>query len=409
MSKTKVQLPLIDIRAAIASADKEARTIEIVFSTGKRGLRRGWSGRYYEELEVSDRAIRMERINNGAAPFLKNHGSWAGATIEDQIGVVERAWVEGANAKAIVRLSKRDDVEPIFQDMVDGILRNISVGYLVHKYEEVATGDDELPVFRAVDWEPMEISLVAIPFDEKSQTRNNETTLNDCEIISRVEEKQEIPMPPVETKETAPVIDAEKIKREAVEAEKARSEGIVESVRKAGLGAEFAEKLIKESKSVEEARAAIIDEMAERQKTETNNKVAVTVERDEKQARREGVLEAILHRGSAMGFGKQSELTDKGRKYRGMSLLAMMAECSGLDARYASRDEIIKRGFHSTSDFPNLLLDAVNKTLQSEYQELPQTFAPFVRRVSIADFKNKHTVKLGDYPVMKELDRKSVV
>jgi len=49
--------------------------------------------------------------------------------------------------------------------VLDGIRRNISVGYVIHKAQLVETGDDTIETYRVNDWEPYEISLVSIPAD----------------------------------------------------------------------------------------------------------------------------------------------------------------------------------------------------------------------------------------------------
>jgi phage head maturation protease len=52
----------------------------------------------------------------------------------------------------------------------DGIIRDVSVGYTIHRVEktENVDSDDE---WRVVDWEPLEISAVPIPADAGSQIR----------------------------------------------------------------------------------------------------------------------------------------------------------------------------------------------------------------------------------------------
>ena len=52
----------------------------------------------------------------------------------------------------------------------DGIVRNISVGYIRHKIEKIEK-NGETPLWRVVDWEPHEISAVPIPADAGSQFR----------------------------------------------------------------------------------------------------------------------------------------------------------------------------------------------------------------------------------------------
>ena len=67
--------------------NEEARTVEVVFSTGIQGKKFNWSvGEFVEALEVSKRAIRLERFNSGVAPVLDNHNNYSG--IKGVLGVV---------------------------------------------------------------------------------------------------------------------------------------------------------------------------------------------------------------------------------------------------------------------------------------------------------------------------------
>ena len=126
-------LPLVSRLLTIDTVDKEARTVEVVWSTGAKVRRFDWvKWRYYDESLSMDAAhCDLTRLNGGA-PVLNTlfQESLAG-----QIGVVERAWLAGGEGRAILRISRRDDVEPIWQDIVDGIIRNISVGYIVRAFE----------------------------------------------------------------------------------------------------------------------------------------------------------------------------------------------------------------------------------------------------------------------------------
>jgi len=146
--------------------------------------------------------------------------------------------------------------------------------------------------------------------------------------------------------------------------------------------------------TADEVRKLVIEELAKKDKvapqTRTNS---VEVVREESATRHEGMVEAIQFRA-----GVTKELSEKGRAYRHMKMLDMARVFAGKDAHMMSSQEIINRAFHSTSDFPNILLDAINKGVQSAYAEKAPTFGPFVRRVPLSDFKQKHTVKLGDFP-----------
>lgn len=189
MKNKTVKLPTkgLNVRAGFQpeTFNEDDRTIEVVFSTGSKGKRGFWT-EYFEELSMKKSDIRLERLNQGA-PVLNNHSRSNG--LEGVIGVVEKAWIRNKEGIAKIRFSERDEVQGIVRDIQSGVIRNVSVGYTVHKYEDVSKKNDEIPTYRAVDWEPMEISFVDIPFDKDSQARsieNNDTY--EC-IIERTEEK----------------------------------------------------------------------------------------------------------------------------------------------------------------------------------------------------------------------------
>ena len=148
------------------SVDAERRTVELVWSTGAAVRRRDpWTGKRYDEVLSLDEAhVDLSRLNGGA-PLLNTHGAW---DLRDVIGVVERAWIaregEALVGRATVRFSDRADVEPIWRDVASGIVRNVSVGYAVRSYEITET-DGQPPVWRAVDWQPLELSAVPIGAD----------------------------------------------------------------------------------------------------------------------------------------------------------------------------------------------------------------------------------------------------
>ena len=164
-----VDLPVqtrADVRLMPESVDAERRTVEVVWSTGAAVRRRDpWTGKRYDEvLSLEESHVDLSRLNGGA-PLLNTHGAW---DLRDVIGVVERAWIaregEALVGRATVRFSDRADVEPIWRDVASGIVRNVSVGYAVRSYEITET-DGQPPVWRAVDWQPLELSAVPIGAD----------------------------------------------------------------------------------------------------------------------------------------------------------------------------------------------------------------------------------------------------
>jgi hypothetical protein len=91
--RLKIAGNLADPRSVRASdVRREERHRRSHLDDGRPRAPHSWfDGPYFEELEVSDRAVDLSRMNNGAA-VLNAHGTW---DVNDVIGVVERAWIDG--------------------------------------------------------------------------------------------------------------------------------------------------------------------------------------------------------------------------------------------------------------------------------------------------------------------------
>lgn len=143
---------LVVTREAI---DQESRTVQLAFASEVPYER--WYGT--EILDCSLSAVRLERMLN-KAPLLFNHDRDA------LIGVVEQVSL-GADkvCRAVVRFGKSEDAEECWQDVLDGILSKVSVGYMIHEMVLEKESDTET-IYRVTDWEPYEISMVTIPADD---------------------------------------------------------------------------------------------------------------------------------------------------------------------------------------------------------------------------------------------------
>lgn len=110
-----------------------------------------------EVLVHDTKAVDMRRLRSGA-PVLIEHD------IRDQIGVVERAYLKDRKLRAVLRFSGNSRGQEVARDVEDGIRRNLSVGYITRKVE-VEEDKNGTKKYRAVRWEPGEISVVSIPAD----------------------------------------------------------------------------------------------------------------------------------------------------------------------------------------------------------------------------------------------------
>lgn len=142
----------IDARAAV---DAEARTVQLAFAS-ETPVERYWGN---EILDLSPGSMRQDRLNSGAA-LLMDHNT------RDQVGVIESVGI-GADhvARAVVRFGKSARASEVFQDVADGIRRNVSVGYQIHAAKLESTSEEDGDTYRVTDWEPLEVSLVSVPAD----------------------------------------------------------------------------------------------------------------------------------------------------------------------------------------------------------------------------------------------------
>lgn len=166
----------------LSTIDLEARTVEVSVSS-EYPVRRYFG---FEVLDHSAESVDLTRLRSGAPLLLEHRGS-------QQIGVVEEAWLDAdRKIRARVRFSRDPAVEPLWQDVVDGIRRNISCGYLIHDMvlERTVDGVDH---YRVIAWETYEVSFVSVPADPTVGVgRSLEVTTNTINIRG-------IEMPPEQT------------------------------------------------------------------------------------------------------------------------------------------------------------------------------------------------------------------
>ncbi|MCR6672193.1 hypothetical protein [Devosia ginsengisoli] len=156
--------------------DPDKRTVEVVFATETPVRRRRYEGwdrvvDFEEILTISKSAIDFTRLNAGA-PVLDSHMRYSTAA---QVGVVDKAWIDGHEARALVRFAGAgvdEAADRLFALIAEGIVRNTSVGYTLQKIriiEPEKRGDLQKVI--AQRWTPSEISFVTVPADPRSGVR----------------------------------------------------------------------------------------------------------------------------------------------------------------------------------------------------------------------------------------------
>lgn len=223
--------------------NKEDRTIELSFSSEMP------VERYFgiEILDHQNTSVRLDRINRGGALLVQHDQA-------DVVGVIEEAYISpDRKGRARVRFGKSARAEEIFQDVLDGIRTNVSAGYQIHKMVSEENGEKNPAVYRAVDWEPLEISIVSVPADiSVGVGREFETQV----ITTKGGE--------IKMEET---IDVEKVKNEAKKAEAERVREIF-AIGKLHNCMPLAEKAIQEGTSLDTFRQTVLETVYRAKPTE---------------------------------------------------------------------------------------------------------------------------------------------
>ena len=259
-----------------AAVDDEARTVELAFSS-EQPYERWWG---VEILDHSPQSIRLGRLSSGG-PLLMDHDA------RDHVGVIESVRIDADRVgRAVVRFGRSQRAEEIFQDVKDGIRRNVSVGYMIHKATLVETHEDQ-EIYRVTDWEPHEVSLVSVPADTSVGVGR---AMEDPRTVEQ-DEQAETPNPQVikelrvmTTETQAP--DLAGIEQRAREGEHKRAADIIAIGEKYGLQA-LASDAVRSGMPVGDFQAKAIEALSSRAKPTAD--IGLT----EREARRFSMVRAI--------------------------------------------------------------------------------------------------------------------
>lgn len=438
----------------------ETREVDVVFATETPVARFGWGEDFDEVLICDKNAIRMDRADRGL-PTMDCHNT---DSVFKQVGRSTDVWInDQKEVCAKIKFSQRKQVSELFQDVIDGIVKDISVGYVVYKYEREERQGGQNPIYRATDWMPTEISFAPVQADINSGVRSEQpkntveiTTIKKKNTMKRKTEKGKtmqytveddpvkagdivtikdvtgvaladgeigevitlsiIPTEPEEP-DNDPENEPEATEPNSEPADRPREDGarnrmaeITISTRAAGLADTFAIELFNSNKTVDQCRQAIIEKMA-KQPTAITGSHGINVGKEADEKKRSAVQNALLHRIQPGKF----QLETGAREFRGMTLVEMGKELlnergvstRGLD-KMAVANHFFKRS-HSTSDFPLIFEGVIDKMLRAEYEFAPEFWAKIARQTTVADFREKSLYQIGGVNGMKKVPEGSEI
>ncbi len=213
----------------------EERTVDVSFSSEEPVER--WFGN--EILDHSPESVNLGRLQSGGAVLVDHDHT-------DHVGVVESAVIDSdRKGRAKVRFGNSTRANEIWQDVVDGIRHNISVGYRIDKMK-LEGEQDGIETYRATSWTPFEISFVAIPADTSAGVGRSQGDLETIIIEEIMTEEVK-----------APVIDVT-AEREAIRKTEIKRIGEIEAMGSKFEAKDLARDFVSAGKSADEFRSELL-------------------------------------------------------------------------------------------------------------------------------------------------------
>lgn len=395
---------------------EDDRSVEFVISSEDPARVFDW-----DKFDVVEEVLLMKGLvlpANKQTPFLDSHNR---ESVSDVLGSMREFVVAGNIATGRAYFSRKQKAFDAWQDVRDGHITDVSVGYVVTDAVWIPEGTTQVIDGRAFTgplkvsrrWELREVSLTPIGADPNAKARSaqpekhvtdglpagtkisqEETTVEKTEVTTPNTPVQ----PPAQT-----AVDLEAARAEAAKNERIRITEIRTACTHAGM-ITLADELIEKGVTADEARKAVIEAMGKAAKPISAPRVEAGPSSDEKF--RAAAVDGIVSRAGVslktpaaghedfkrMSLLRTAEacLEKAGIKTRGMSAMEIAGAALGLGTRGAYA--IVG----STADFANILYDAANKSIQKAYEEAPRQWNRFCRKAFAADFKTLYRPQMSE-------------
>ncbi len=395
--KTTRTIPLVPIRlrAELAPSETGKRRAQATIYTGAEMERfDAFDGEHTLRLDLG--GVDLSRFNSGA-PVTRNHSR----DVDDVVGVTERAWVAAGAAHAILRLSDREDLAPLWADMQSGVIRNVSMDVALLELEDVTKRGGKRALL-ATKWQPIGLAIVPAGADPGAQMMALEDgPTHPCRLT----------------------VDGGNAMRKRTRCpacrEKLNHEGDEELTECGSCGADLEEA---EREQTELARIGRLHQVAEiyalddlwvRRHIDLSVKDFVAAARREAASRQpeiDGRLtigrdwDSSVERYQSMAAALASDAPGPGQRYRGLAIPEVAREVLTMTRRH---HEIVSRRpgrrdvelAMTTSDFPGLLANALSKTLQPAYMQAPASYRLIAAQRPFRDYRPQRIVRAGDFPL----------
>ncbi|MCW1839446.1 prohead protease/major capsid protein fusion protein [Prosthecomicrobium hirschii] len=406
------------VRFAPASYDATAHTVEAVLSTGAPVTRWGIT----EVLAVSPEAVDLGRVGLGQVRLLDSHNQYE---LDAILGMVESVRFEGPALIGRIRFSDTARGQAAEAMVRAGTATGISIGYRVETWTLTQSQPDQgTEIWTATRWELLEVSLVSVPADPLALVRaaspaappppaeENDMKRNAPGAAEPTPAPTPAPTPSQTVQraaDPAPVAppvappagpDAAAITAAASQ----RAASILDIGTRAGMSqADISAAMVDATVTVDAFRARAFEALAASQNRASTSAVQTRIVQDEGDVLRRNLSEAIYHGVSLTRA--INEVPEGARRYMDHTVAELAAVMLGRNQprTLAAQIEVLERAFHTTSDFPILLANALNRVLDQVYQVAPQTYRRLARQRNFTDFRAHEVLRPADFPTLQKV------
>lgn len=249
---------------------------------------------------------------------------------------------------------------------------------------------------RAPERKAVMAMIAGHPRNKETITMTQVSSETVTEETSVTEEATSAAAPAVAAPEEPAAVDA----ATATIAERTRAKRINDAVAAAGLPHALASDLIGQGVTLEAALDKITAQWKEKGDMDTPmaGRETARITRDERETLRMGMAQAIYAQ-----LTRKNPETDAARPYMNMSVVEMAATALGQRPAMRTaydRERVIEMAMHSTSDFPVIFENALNKRLLDAYQANEPTYRSIAVRQDFVDFRPHPMDKISDFPTL---------
>ena len=406
-----------------ASLDEKTRSVEVVLSNEAPVRVYDWDRGVIEEV------LLMEGANlprNKQLVLLDAHSRY---DTSDVIGSARDIRVEGD--ALIGRAFFSSEAESPWTKVREGHLTDFSVGYRIDEAVWIPSGKTEIingksftgPMQVATKWTPRELSAVPIGADENAKARSDnheENKKEDYQMDEKIRAMLEgLGLPKTATDEEALAFLGTLKREETNQPGDAEKDAELAKARAEAKGAEvtrireidallehtscqdMARELIVGGLSLDDAHRKVMDKLLERAKEQSPGTRGIEMGRDEQDKFRAAANDGLILRA---GFEVKTP-ANGAQELRGYTLPELAREClrmAGQDYRRGSMKEIVGRALTS-SDFPNILANLANKSMQTAWDTESETWRTWCGIGSVSDFKIHYDNALSEHDDLEEV------